>query len=307
MKSSVKNLKRTWANNTGIHVATLSVFSLTLVVICGFLLIFKNTSRLIEVWGDSQQLSVYFYPEAKKEEVEKFVKSLKSQKEVKSYQVVSKKKAMAVFQKQLRGMNSKLLDDKEIGLAVPTTVLVSLQGEGIDVGNLSAFTELRKIFKKQKGVEEVSFGHEWIERYIAFLKILKIGGWSLIGLLFVVGIFVISNSIRVSVNARREDIEIMELVGSTQSMIRRPFVAEGASLGFLGGVVGVLFTYAGYSWLVKLMVNRESFSQITPYMSFLSVTVVLYCLLMATFTGALASYLCVRKVNDGWAARGRRA
>ena len=219
----IRELKRTWIHQTGIHLATLSVFSFTVAFMSGSFLFLKNTSNLVQSWGDQHQISVYFKSETQKKSIQDFVDKIKKRKEIK--------------------------------------------------------------------------------KYLSLIFILKVVGWSLIILLFIMSFFVISNSIRVSINSRRYDIEIFELVGSGQSDIRRPFLVEGFILGFLGGVIGLSISYFSYVWVLELIEGQEEFSNLRIYLSFLSLQTVILFVFVSFLLGRVSSDLCVRRINDGWAAR----
>lgn len=93
------------------------------------------------------------------------------------------------------------------------------------------------------GVEDLQYGSDWLERFSAFMVLLKILGWSLGGLLLLATIFVISNTIRLNIFARREEIEIMRSVGATGMFIRAPFYIEGILQGLLGAVFALAMLF----------------------------------------------------------------
>lgn len=95
-------------------------------------------------------------------------------------------------------------------------------------------------------VEDVSFGGDWVGRIIALRRIAA-GATVVIGGAFaMVAAIVIAAAVRIAVFARREEIQIMRLVGATDGFIRRPFLIEGFISGVLGGLLAVLLTYLAY-------------------------------------------------------------
>ena len=94
--------------------------------------------------------------------------------------------------------------------------------------------------KKLRGtpaIDELQYGSDWLDRFSAFVALLKFLGWSLGGLLLAATIFVISNTIRLNIFARRDEIEIMRAVGATGLFIRAPFYLEGILQGVIGACV----------------------------------------------------------------------
>ena len=111
--------------------------------------------------------------------------------------------------------------------------------------NLSPETILRFIqaMKDMEGIEDAQFNRDWVERMESLSRLAQAIGLFLGGILAVASFFIISNVIRLNVFARRDEIEILRLVGGTNLFIRVPFILEGVILGILGGAVslGLLF------------------------------------------------------------------
>lgn len=99
--------------------------------------------------------------------------------------------------------------------------------------------------KREKGVEEVQFNREWVERIESIDRVIKAIGLFLTGLLLLASLFIISNVIRLSVVDRQDEISLLRLVGATNNFIRFPFVLEGVILGLLGSLLAI-----GLLWLI---------------------------------------------------------
>lgn len=106
-------------------------------------------------------------------------------------------------------------------------------------------------------VEEVDFGEEWVEK-IESLQRIAAGATTIVGGAFalVAGI-VIATAIRIAVFARREEIEIMRLVGATDGFIRRPFVIEGVLAGLIGGVLAIVLTWAAFQLVDAVLIELD--------------------------------------------------
>ena len=111
--------------------------------------------------------------------------------------------------------------------------------------NLSPETILRFIqaMKDMEGIEDAQFNRDWVERMESLSRLAQAIGLFLGGILALASFFIISNVIRLNVFARRDEIEILRLVGGTNLFIRVPFILEGVILGILGGAIslGLLF------------------------------------------------------------------
>jgi cell division transport system permease protein len=89
------------------------------------------------------------------------------------------------------------------------------------------------------GVEDVQFNQEWVDRVNSFSRLAKAVGFFLGGILVLASFFIISNVIKLNVFARKDEIEILRLVGATNTFIRVPFLLEGVTLGIIGGLVSL--------------------------------------------------------------------
>jgi cell division transport system permease protein len=96
------------------------------------------------------------------------------------------------------------------------------------------------------GVEDVQYGEEWVAQYGAFMKFLRILGLLLGGFLLAGSALVVANTIRLAVYARREELEILSLVGASKPFVRIPFLIEGILMGVLGGGIALAVLYAAY-------------------------------------------------------------
>jgi cell division transport system permease protein len=104
-------------------------------------------------------------------------------------------------------------------------------------------------------MEDVRYGREWVER-IMFIRQVAAGAATMIGVAFaLVGAIIIATAIRIAVFARRDEIDIMRLVGATDGFIRRPFLLEGTFAGLLGGLVAVLLTWGAYRFVDRFLLE----------------------------------------------------
>lgn len=109
--------------------------------------------------------------------------------------------------------------------------------------------EVAAALKKIKGVDEVVFGATVVDRLVALTRAVRLAGGVLSGLLLAAALLIIVNTIRLTVVARRQEIEIMTLVGATSQFVRGPFIAEGALQGVAAALVATVVLVAGYAVL----------------------------------------------------------
>lgn len=159
--------------------------------------------------------------------------------------------------------------------------------------------ETQRIANEIKGFENVNdalYGEAKIERLFSFLQMSRnVGLVLIIGLLFT-AMFLISNTIKITIVARRKEIEIMKLVGATNWFVRWPFILEGLWLGILGSIVPIAIVSSGYYYAHQFIEPklRNHFIQILEYTPFIY-QVNFLIILMGCLIGAWGSFMSVRK------------
>ncbi|WP_082233372.1 permease-like cell division protein FtsX [Halobacillus massiliensis] len=145
-------------------------------------------------------------------------------------------------------------------------------------------------------VDEVDFGEEIVQRLFQFNEYARYIGMALIVGLVFTAIFLISNTIKITIIARRKEIEIMKLVGATNSFIRWPFFIEGIILGVLGAIIPIAAVMGGYYYMYYNLQDRISFDfiQLLPYYPF-AFQLAGIILVIGAFIGVWGSVMSVRK------------
>ena len=143
-------------------------------------------------------------------------------------------------------------------------------------------------------VETAKFGQEVVEHLFSLTKILRFGGIILVVFLAMATLFIISNTIRLTVFARRKEVVIMKYVGATDWFIRWPFLLEGMTLGFFGAVIASLCINSIYAGLLERIHATLAFLPLLPT-SPLLFYVTMFLLAAGTGIGALGSYISLRK------------
>ena len=147
-----------------------------------------------------------------------------------------------------------------------------------------------------EGVAKITASYELAEGFSTLQKVLQVVSIAVIAVLLVVSLLIISNTVKISVYDRRDEIAIMKMVGATNGFIRIPFLVEGLTLGLLGA--GLAF---GLEWLLyDLLVNKiESLDtlQMFQFVPFQQLLVPMICTFAATgfFVGVLGSWSSIRK------------
>jgi cell division transport system permease protein len=237
--SFIRQAGQNLTQNPWLNAITLGTIALSFLVLGLFLVIFLNTKGLLEEWGSRIRVTAYLSGPVDPDQAMRLREKVRGLEEVREVKYRSKEEALKILEERmperkewLRGLPRNPL---------PASLEVRLKGE---YQNSEGVQNLVKKMRGIPGIEDLQYGSDWLEKFSAFMALLKVLGLSLGGLLLLATILVISNTIRLNIFARREEIEIMRSVGATGLFIRAPFYMEGILQGFLGAVLALLMLYA---------------------------------------------------------------
>ena len=282
IKETYKSIRR----NGFMSFASISTVAVSLLVLGMFLMIFLNTNNLAQYLESQVQVSVYMQDSATDKELAAVKEKLTKMPGVVKVTQVSKQQALERFKKRL-GDQEQLLNSLGKDNPFPNSFEVQVDSP-----------ERIKVLTPQLGqlpkVETAKFGQEVVEHLFQLTKILRFGGILLVVFLAMATLFIISNTIRLTVFARRKEVIIMKYVGATDWFIRWPFLLEGMTLGFFGAVVAFILINSIYSGLLERIHATLAFLPLLSP-SPLLLYVDLFLLVAGTGIGALGSYISLRK------------
>ena len=282
IKETYKSIRR----NGFMSFASVSTVAVSLLVLGMFLMIFLNTNNLAQYLESQVQVSVYMQDSATDKELADVKAKLQKMPGVVKVNQVNKEQALARFKERL-GDQDQLLHSLGKDNPFPNSFEVQVDSP-----------ERIKVLTPQIGqipkVETAKFGQEVVEHLFQLTKILRFGGILLVIFLAMATLFIISNTIRLTVLARRKEVLIMKYVGATDWFIRWPFLLEGMTLGFFGAVIAFLLINSIYAALLERIHATLAFLPLLPAQPLL-LYVDLFLLIAGTGIGALGSYISLRK------------
>lgn len=282
IKETYKSIRR----NGFMSFASISTVAVSLLVLGMFLMIFLNTNNLAQYLENQVQISVYMQDSATDKELASVKDKLTKMPGVVRVTQVNKQQALERFKKRL-GDQEQLLNS--LGKENPFPNSFEVQ-----VDNPDRIKVLTPQIGQLPKVETAKFGQEVVEHLFQLTKILRLGGIVLVVFLAMATLFIISNTIRLTVFARRKEVIIMKYVGATDWFIRWPFLLEGMTLGFFGAVVAFVLINSIYAGLLERIHATLAFLPLLPT-SPLLLYVDLFLLAAGTGIGALGSYISLRK------------
>jgi len=237
-KSAISNI----LNNSLIHLISMGTITISMLLFGAFMLLSMNLNNWIKQWGESLSMSVYLKDgadEKAKKEIESAIKKIKGA-EIKGF--ITNEQAMINLKEGL-GEQAGLLEGLE-DIALPASYEIIFK----DRSDNSIDPKLIKnSLEKMKGVDEVQYSQQWIERVEGVMDMSRVVGLAIGGLLCMAVLFITVNTIKLTIYSRRDEIEIYKLMGATDWFVKIPFLIEGAVQGLLSGVAAVLILILTYS------------------------------------------------------------
>ena len=241
-----KALGNIWTNPF-LSLVTLSTIAISMLILGLFSLIYLNVQQSLHQLGGELQITAYLQETISPEQAKVLRSKVADWPEVEEITYISKEQALARFRSQLREYAGILEGLKENPL--PASLELTLMPQYGRSGNIK---ELSTRLGRLIGVAEVQYGRKWMAKLRVFVEVMKLVGITVGGLLLIATIFVISNTIRLTFYSRREELEIMRLVGATDFFIKAPFLIEG----LLHGLGGALLAAGGLSLLILFLFSH---------------------------------------------------
>lgn len=274
-------------HNGLMSLASVSTVALSLVILGMFLIMVLNLGHMASALESQVQVTVFLQDNLSDREQTAISQQVTKIAGVKKVEFVSKEQALKKFRERLGDQQSIL---NALGENNPLP-----NGYDIKVEKPEQVKGIAQAISNIKGVENVRYGKEVVENLFSLTKMIRTLGLVLIVFLGFAAMFIISNTIRITVFARRKEIHIMKYVGATDWFIRWPFLIEGMILGFFGALIAVLVIVKTYTIVTGHVAETIAFLPILPLYPLLSYLTA-FLIAVGTTIGALGSTISLRKL-----------
>lgn len=272
--------------NNWMSVASIGTVAVSLFIFGMFLMMVMNMNKLAENIESQVQINVYLLDKVDREQARDIEKDLKEIEGVESVGFVTKDEAMERFKDRL-GDQKTLLDALDETNPLPDSFEVT-------VTNPDLVKTAAEKMEKLDGVECAKYGQDVMEHLFEITRLLRIFGFTLMLVLAFATLFIISNTIRLTVFARRKEIAIMKYVGATDWFIRWPFVMEGMVLGLFGSIIAAMVLRTAYTAMAEKVYDTLAFFPLIPEQPFLTyITIVV--VISGMVVGAIGSAVSIKK------------
>jgi|Deesub1362B_J571_1020462.scaffolds.fasta_scaffold03417_5 cell division transport system permease protein len=287
LKQTLQGVRRNiWSH----IIATLTV-SLAVLIFGAFLLILYNTDQFLKRWQSEVEVTAYLRKGIPLSRQRALVGEILALPGVDRAVLTTEEDALKQLRMEL-GENKFILEGLQEN-PLPASVEITVKE---DIARSPATLRvLAERIQSMEGVESVYSGHQWVEKIALLRQGVALGSLVLGGALLVAVIFIISNTIKLTVYSREDEVEIMRLVGATDGFIRAPFILEGVLQGLAGTLVAISFLALGYGLLVPLWDRGVRGFLLGMNLSFFPWSWILALVAGGTALGGLASFLSLAR------------
>ena len=271
--------------NKPMAIVSVSVLTVCLILLGTFVLISLNISSYLDRLGEANVVRVYPPYTATQSEVYDLKTALEAADNVATVTYVPKDEGAADF-KESYSEYGEIMDGFENN-PLPDKFVITL----VDMTKTS---ETISALQSLEGVEQVTWSASATRTILTIKRVLEIAGAAIVAILAVISAFIISNTIRASMQSRRLEIGIMRLVGAKNSFIRKPFVLEGLLIGVIGSVIAYVIEYFIYIYGMQKLIGSIELLKPMPF-SEIALPLAGSFLIVGILTGVLGSVISVRK------------
>lgn len=282
---------RNFFKNKKSTAASLIIMCATMFIFGIFFLIGENVNYIIDQVQSDQAMQIFINPEATEEEEKELESKIKSIQYVNTVDYVSQEQALNEMKSWL-GEDSSLLDPYS-GEDNPFKASYV-----ITLTDLTKSEEVQEQVKSFENVASVTVGNDTINKLVDIANGIRTATGVILVLLVLISIFIIANTIKLTVHARRKEISIMKYVGATNGFIRWPFMVEGILIGIIAALITVVVLGFAYNFIANGLTNGGTVAaldlKLLTFSDMLSILLTVY-IIMGIGIGALGSAISMRR------------
>jgi cell division transport system permease protein len=274
--------------NSFLNFITIITIGLSVLIVSSFFLFFLNTNIVLNSWKKGIRVLAYLKPEADENSIASLKHTIQSMPGIKDIRLITKEEALSQLKEQMKHQSS-ILENIDVN-PLPDAFEIRVPATSHEMQEIDT---LAKKIEDIPLVDEVEYGQNWIERFTNILNLFKFAGYTMGSLFIIATLLIVANTIRLVLYSRKEEVEIMRLVGSTDRFIKMPFYFQGIVLGASGGGMGILALFAAYK--IILVKFQPNLSAAMFHIEFLSAKHILYFIFGSMTIGWIGCYLSLKQ------------
>lgn len=282
-------LKTTWSHirRTPYQaLAAVLIMTLTFFIISIFVLLASGSQAILNYFETRPQVTAFFKDEVTLQQIDLLKAKLVETEKIKEMKYVSKEEALAIYREQNK--DDPLLLEMVTANILPASLEVSTT-------NIAYLGEIAEILRQEPGVEEVIFQQDVVEALHKWTTNIRRIGLGLVAAFSLAALLTILIIIGMKVALRKDEVEIMSLIGASRGFIRAPFLMEGIFYGVLGVIIAWGLSYLLLLYATPFLVSFLAGIPILPASPLFMLTILAGELLLGIIIGALGSFIAVRR------------
>lgn len=297
MRRLVYLLREALANvltNRTTTVVAVATTAFTFACVGVFLLLYVNLRALAVSLEQDIQVMVYLQDDVTGQVRTEIEQQLKADRAVAALTFVSKEQALADFQVQFPA-ESHLLQ----GLGqnpLPASFVVTLAAESRSSDAMRRWADRAQLIP---GVGQVQYNQAWVEALASMVKYIELAAIIVGVILSTASVTIIANTIRLALYSRREEIEILSMIGASTTFIRVPYLVEGAALGLLGSALSLVILKTGFELFRHEIRSASRFLGVDALLTFFPLEMCIVLVLVGVFLGFSGSFLSLLRFGEG--------
>lgn len=280
---SLRNLKR----NRTLTIASVATVAATLFILGIMILILLTVRRGVSEVESSIEAKIILKDDITVSDKKDIESKLKSMNEVTDVTYETKDEALRKFKEQLGDQYKSLAEGYDKKNPMPDSYIVKVRNPE----NISAVVNS---IKDMNGIETIKDGKKIVDLIADFSRTIKWIGIVILVIFIGLSLFLIGNTIKITLYSRRKEINIMKYIGATDWFIRWPFIMEGMIIGIIGAVLSIVLLYYGYGFLyVKISKGLMFANLVQPY--YILTNMLWLFILAGVCIGSFGSFASIRK------------
>lgn len=276
------------ANNKFLHTVSVVTIALAVFIVSAFSLFFNNATDFLDAWRKGVRVITYLSDNVAEPQRSELMEAIRKLNGVSAVEFVSKDDAYNDLKEKI-GDQSSLLDGLDKN-PLPDSFEITLADS---YRNIDDIEKLAQNIANLPHVEDVEYAQKWLYRFNGIYNLFKVTGLVLVSIFFIATLMIIVNTIRLIMYSRREEIEIIRIIGGDEEFIKYPLFFEAMAQGFLGGVAGIVMLYLSYILTVPNFAAETVFALFE--IRFISVKFSLAIVLCSMMIGWVGCYFSIRK------------
>lgn len=271
-----------------LNAITIITIAISILIVSAFSLFFVNANEIINSWKKGIRIMAYLKPGVPEVKIPELKQKIKRINGIQDIRFIPKSKALQLLKKQMKRQSSLFENLKENPLPDAFEIRLIASSQNQDKVEIIA-TRLESFPQ----VDEVEYGKRWLGRFTNFFNLFRLTGYAMGGLFFMATVLIVANTIRLMLYSRREEVEIMRLVGATDRFIKAPFYIQGLIQGAFGGIIGITILFITFMFISSSV--DQGFSPGLFTIKFLSPGAFFGIILCSMFVGWIGCYISLKQ------------